>query len=207
MDSPARIKAIARFFSDKVKQANFGGVILDNLEASDEQLVLSILDELGWERTIVAFLIARDNEFGKSATSAAFYSAEFDLDFLNAEQAISFVKSRLCEFRKTVKDIPAWMQQDEWALFPFRRDDIETAVDLGVLGGTPERKAQPTIRNLGSILKGALEEEVQRFRHDGAQDIRAVDPTSIEKRVINLLRYVAQLTTRMIRKNGKKKAA
>ncbi|MBT1510416.1 hypothetical protein KIP88_07875 [Bradyrhizobium sp. SRL28] len=208
MDSLKRIKAIADVFSKKVQQANYGALILDNLEVSDEQLVIHALDELGRERTVVAFMIAGSNsEFGKSAASHALYSAEFDLDFLSTGQAISFVRSRLNEFRRSVQNVPAWMAHDEWALFPFKQDHIETAVDLGVLGGVAEKRARPTIRNLGSMLKRALEAEMQRLRRSGDQGIRAVAENDIEKRTINLLRFVAQLTSTMTGKIGERKAA
>ena len=48
---------------------------------------------------------------------------------------------------------------------------------------------------------------MQRLRRSGDQGIRAVAENDIEKRTINLLRFVAQLTSTMTGKIGERKAA
>jgi hypothetical protein len=160
-----------------------------------------VLDELGRERTVVAFLVAADtSEFAMSAASKGLYSDEFKLDFLSPDQAISFVRSRLTEFRKNVDNLPAWIAQEDWALFPFKREAIELAVELGVLGDAAEKRARPTLRNLNSILKKALEEEMKRLGRIGDDGVRAVTASEIPKRVIDVLRFVAALTSSIMGK-------
>jgi hypothetical protein len=197
LDAPARIKEIVRICRDKVKPANYGALILDDLDGADEELVAAALEDLARNRAIVAFLIAKSgSSFGLAIPPRIRPSAEFALDLLSPEQAVCFVKSRLGAFRQGVNDIPAWMQQPEWALFPFRQHDIERAVKLGVLvqiAGENALPARPAIRNLGSIMMRALQAELKQRQLANDPGIRAVEPPGIAGRAINLIDFVADL--------------
>jgi hypothetical protein len=203
MDSAKRIEEIVQQCETKVTEGNYGCLILDDLEAADESRVANRLDALTRDRGIVAFLIARANStFGQSAVARTSHSAEFALALLEQVEAIKFVERRLNWAREEVKNPPPWIEK-ECPLFPFDQDSIETGVKLGVLGTKTDKKARPAIRDLGMLLAQALEEEAEKRGRAGDPGIRAIKRADLNGRMINILKYVVELTERVVGKTGR----
>jgi hypothetical protein len=191
-----RVVSILKAFTDKVTDNNYGCVIIDNLEAGDEDYIQAKLGELAQSRTVIAFLIARGNsDFGKKAS---FSAPTFGLDWLNQEEAVTFVETRLNAFR--AQPPPAWVAQPQWTTFPFKNEDIRKAVILNFFKENPNDESAPSttsIRNLNTVLARSLWLEGKRRANDGV-DVRTLQPSGIGPYAMDLIGHISELWLRGI---------
>jgi hypothetical protein len=174
-----KITSLLTTFGEKVPEGTYGCIILDNLQSDDDLLVQPWLDGLENTRVAISFLVAQDNShFWERAELQASPLPTYSLDYLDDRQAVEFVSGRLTRFRCKA-NVP-WLLKEEFKLFPFKETEISNAVYFNLLTGGYTRmgNSKASIRNLNTVLAGALDQELSSRQHN--IDVRKMTPDEVK---------------------------
>jgi adenylate kinase family enzyme len=155
-------------------------VVFDDVVLDIEPQLHEFFEDFRQEKTVVMFeVIDHAQDIQRPRLSSRIVTEELETSWLDGDQAVAFLKSRISLFR-----VPSDNLSGEFANFPFDAEEIRTTVS--------SEQAQPiTLRTLNRLLSDAVGLEWTRRRSEKAVSTLSAD--ELKERMVNLASVYARV--------------